>query len=45
MSRQLEELDGPLLESADPRDFKVAVKKVEKELRGSYIDRLYEKFT
>lgn len=44
MSRQLEDLGGLLSETADPKEFRGAVRKVEKELKGSYINRLYDRF-
>lgn len=44
MSRQLEDLGGLISEAADPKEFRVAVRKVEKELKGSYVNRLYDKF-
>jgi len=33
-----------LSESADPKEFRKAVRKIEKELKGSYIKRLYDRF-
>jgi len=44
MSRQLENLEGLISEAADPKEFRGAVRKVEKELKGSYIGKLYDRF-
>ncbi len=44
ISRRLEDLGGLLSEAADPKEFRGAVRKVERELKGSYINRLYDKF-
>lgn len=44
MKRLLEENDGLLSESSQPADFRAAVRKAEKELKGSYVKKLYDKF-
>lgn len=44
MVRSLDEQRGVISESVDPKEFRSAVRKAEKELKGAYVRRLYEKF-
>lgn len=45
MKRLLEGQNATLSEAVDPADFRKAVRRAEKELKGAYINRLYEKYT
>lgn len=42
--RETESAPAVLSESADPKEFRRAVRKAEKELKGGYLKRLYERF-
>lgn len=44
MKRLLEADEGLLSESTQTKEFRVAARKAEKELKGSYVKKLYEKF-
>jgi DNA-binding NarL/FixJ family response regulator len=42
--KELSEKPETISEGAEPAEIRKAVRKIEKELKGSYIDRLYSKF-
>lgn len=44
IKRETEGAPPVLSESADPKEFRRAVRRAEKELKGGYLKRLYEKF-
>lgn len=44
IKRQTEDDPAVLSESADPKEFRRAVRRAEKELKGGYLKRLYERF-
>lgn len=44
IARSLGEQDGLVAESVDVKEFRKATRRAEKELKGSYIKRLYDRF-
>lgn len=42
--RETEAPDGVLSEATDPAEFRRAVRRMEKDLKGGYVKRLYDKF-
>lgn len=44
IKRETEDSPAVLSETVDPKEFRKAVRKAEKELKGGYLKRLYEKF-